>query len=437
MKVSGGRNANGNRGANGNCGTKGKTSAERAAHGGRRGAVQDCAAISLRLRSPRVVLLIDTSSIYGRELIEGIGRYAAEHGPWSIYHEDRGLFDPLPSFLDGWQGDGIMARSVRKADLKKLLATGLPVVELFADFALSPPQVCPNEERVATLAVEHFLDRGLRNLAFFASDWAWWIDTRREAFAEAIRQCGLRCHYQELKPPRKSRKRLDENELRCWLDSLPKPCGVFCAWDVCAIQVTNACRRCGIAVPSQIAVLGVDNDPVTCSVSFPPLSSIDLHAKRVGYEAAALLDRMMAGQPPPPKTLLVEPGRVITRASTDIMAVEDPDVAQAIRLIREHACRGLRVGEVAETVGLSRRAFEQRFQRVLQRTPKEELIRVQMDRARMLLGQSDLSVEQVSKRCGFTTFEYFVRAFRREMGFTPRRYRKTHRLADYQPPCQS
>jgi LacI family transcriptional regulator len=386
--------------------------------------------MSERLRSPQVMLLIDTSSVYGRELIEGIGRYAAEHGPWSIYHEDRGLFDPLPPLLKGWKGDGIMARSVRKADLKRLLATGLPVVELFADFALSPPQVCPDEEMIGKLAVDHFLDRGLRSLAFFASDWAWWIDTRRDAFTGAIRKCGLPCEYVELRAQRKSKKRIAESELIRWLDSLPKPCGVFCACDVYASQVTNACRRSGIAVPSQIAVLGVDNDPVICSVSFPPLSSIDLHSKAVGYEAAALLDRMMAGHLPPKRTVLVEPGQVVTRESTDIMAVEDADVAQAIRLIREHACRGLHVTEVAKAVGLSCRALQQRFQRILQRSPKEEVMRVQIERAKMLLSQTDMNVELVSKRCGFAAFEYFVRAFRRETGATPRRYRKTCRIAD-------
>jgi LacI family transcriptional regulator len=381
-------------------------------------------------------LLIDTSSVYGRELIEGIGRYAAEHGPWSIYHEDRGLSDPLPRWLKRWKGDGIMARSARKHDLERLLATGLPVVELFADFALSPPAVSPNEETIGRLALEHFLDRGLRSVAYFANEWAWWSDVRRGAFQRAVQRCGLTCHYTELIPPRKSKKRIAENQLADWLQSLPKPCGVFCAWDVCAVQVTNACRRSQLAVPSQVAVLGVDNDPVICSVSFPPLSSIDLHSKRVGYEAAALLDRMMAGQPRPREPILVEPGQIVTRESTDIVAVEDADVAQAIRLIREHACRGLRVTEVAEAVGLSRRALQQRFQAVLRRTPKAELLRVQIDRSKMLLVQTDLSVEQISRRSGFSTFEYYVRAFRRETGLTPRRWRSKHRLGDLRPAGQ-
>ena len=388
--------------------------------------------MSQRLRSPQVMLLIDTSSVYGRELIEGIGRYAAEHGPWSIYHEDRGLFDPLPADIGRWRGDGIVARSVRKADLKRLLATGLPVVELFADFALSPPQVSPSEDSIGRLAAEHFLERGLRNLAYFASDWAWWIDTRRQAFARAVERAAEPCRYFELQRARHDKRRLDERTLIRWLDGLPKPCGVFAACDLYAIQVTNACRSRGIAVPTQIAVLGVDNDPVVCSVSFPPLSSVDLNSRRVGYEAAALLDRMMAGAEPPRENILVEPSRVVTRESTDMMAVDDADVAQAVRLIREHACRGLRVNDVAEAVGLSRRALQQRFRRVLHRTPKEELMRVQIDRAKMLLIQTDRSVEQIARAAGFAAFEYFVRAFRREMGSTPRAYRTEHRVPGLQ-----
>jgi LacI family transcriptional regulator len=381
-----------------------------------------------KLRSPQVMLLIDTSSVYGRELIEGVGRYAAEHGPWSIYHEDRGLMDALPAGLKRWRGNGIIARSVRKGDLKKLLATGQPVVELFADFALSPPQVYPNEMTIGRLAAEHFFERGLRNIAFFANEWAWWIENRRNAFVEAAKS--LPCRFFELRPARNAKTRTGEKKIIAWLDSLPKPCGVFCAWDVCAIQITNACRLREIAVPSQIAVLGVDNDPVMCSVSFPPLSSIDLNSRRVGYEAAALLDRMMAGKTPPTKPIIVEPSGVIARESSDIMAVHDAEVAQAIRLIREHACRGLRVNDVANSLGLSRRALQQRFQRVLRRTPKEELTRVQIDRAKMLLVHTDMSVEQVARCAGFTAFEYFVRAFHRKTGATPRAFRKSNRTAE-------
>ena len=200
--------------------------------------------------------------------------------------------------------------------------------------------------------------------------------------------------------------------------------------DVYAIQVTNACRRCGIAVPTQIAVLGVDNDPVICSVSFPPLSSIDLHTKRIGYEAAALLDQMMAGQSPPQTTVRVEPRQVVIRESTDVLAVEDADVAQAIRFIREFACRGINVQRVCKELGVSRRVLERRFHSCLNRAPKEEILRVQIDRAKSLLAQTNLSVAAVGKRVGFAAPQYFATVFRQSVGATPRQYRHSRRIAE-------
>ena len=380
-------------------------------------------------RSPHVMLLIDTSSVYGRELIEGIGRYAAEHGPWSIYHEDRGLFDPLPAGIGRWPGDGIVTRSVRKSDLKRLLATGLPVVELFADFSLSPPQVSPSEDAIGRLAAEHFIERGLRNLAYFASDWAWWIDTRRQAFARAVRQSAMPCGYFELQPTRHAKRRLDEGTLIGWLESLPKPCGVFAACDVYAIQVTNACRSRGIAVPTQIAVLGADNDPVVCSVSFPPLSSVDLNSpsRRLrGSRAAGSHD-----------------GRPAAAAKADPRRAR-PGHHAGVDRHHGRGGRGRRAGHPADPRACvpgpacerscgDRRAFPPGLAAAVSGPccsgpPKAELVRVQIDRAKMLLVQTDLSVEQIAQSAGFAAFEYFVRAFRRETGLTPRVYRKERRV---------
>ena len=214
-----------------------------------------------------------------------------------------------------------------------------------------------------------------------------------------------------------------------WLRELPKPCGLLCATDSHAVQLARCCRACGIFVPEQLAVLGVDNDPVLCAVCFPRLSSIELGSERIGYEAAALLDRMMAGQPPPKKGICIEPQGVIARESTDILAIDDIEIAQAVRLIRQQACRHLRVTQITEVLGLSRRLFEQRFQQALHRNPKEEILRHQMERAKMLLSNTDLTITKVAKESGFTSLAYFSRAFRRQIGLTPRDYRKKHRLA--------
>jgi LacI family transcriptional regulator len=167
---------------------------------------------------------------------------------------------------------------------------------------------------------------------------------------------------------------------------------------------------------------------VICEVCFPRLSSVELGSSRIGYEAAALLDRMMAGESPPKEDVCVEPVEIVTRQSTDTLAIDDPEIAQAARLIREQACRRLTVARVASLLGLSRRVLEQRFQSALHRNPREEVIRVRMERARSLLSGTEMAMASVAKESGFTSLAYFSRAFRRQNGLTPREYRKRHRL---------
>ena len=232
-------------------------------------------------------------------------------------------------------------------------------------------------------------------------------------------------------PPRgndKDRPQATEHEAIAWLRRLSKPCGVFCALDLYAARLTNACRNCKIAVPEQVAVLGVDNDTVMCSVSCPPLSSIDLDSRHIGYEAAALLAQLIEGKAPPTLAVRLQPQGVVARQSTDILAIDDKDVAQAVGLIRQHACRGLRVGQLATILGLSRRVFEQRFQQVLRRTPKQAMLDVQMNRAKLLLRETDLITTAVARKAGFASVEYFSRAFHREVGMTPREYRQKNRF---------
>jgi LacI family transcriptional regulator len=376
-----------------------------------------------------VVLLIETSRAYGRGLVEGVGRYVEEHGPWSIYFEERSLLDPLPRWLKDWQGDGLITRTTRKTDLEMLLAKRLPTVELFAEPDGRFSTVTPDRSAVANMAVEHFFDRGFRNFAFFCTDDLWWMQLRQNDFERELLRREYECRLfpaRERRPAKNDQEAM--REIADWLDALPKPCGVFCASDLYAARLLAACRRKGIAVPEEIAVLGVDNDSVMCSVSFPPLSSIELGSRRIGYEAAALLDRLMASKKAKQEIVCVQPEAIIGRQSTDTLAIENGDVAQAICFIREHACAGLDVGQVVEASGLSRRTLEQRFQQTLCRTPKQEILRIQMDRAKKLLAETDMSVEMVCHRSGFGSFKYFARVFRRMTDVAPREYRRRQRI---------
>jgi LacI family transcriptional regulator len=190
----------------------------------------------------------------------------------------------------------------------------------------------------------------------------------------------------------------------------------------------NICKEMNVAVPEEIAILGRGNDPVICDTVRPTLSSIDLDARRIGFEAAGLLDHMMAGKRAD-DFIYIPPKRVVVRQSTDLVAIEDPDVAQAVRIIRESACSDIDVARIAENVGVSRRVLESRFDRYLGRSPKTEIMRVRIETAKMLLAQTDKSSESIARKCGFGSLEYFTRVFHDKVGMKPQAYRKMSRIS--------
>ena len=187
----------------------------------------------------------------------------------------------------------------------------------------------------------------------------------------------------------------------------------------------DACRRVNVLVPEEVAVIGVDNDEILCNLSSPRLTSVDINTVQVGFEASALLDRLMAGVRPPAQPLLLSPLGVVTRESTDILATDDRELAAAIRFIREHACGGLRVKELERKTGLSRRSLERRMEKLLGRSPKEEITRVQIERAKRLLTETDLSVAAIAEKCGYSQPKYFSQVFHAKVGTSPGAYRKS------------
>jgi LacI family transcriptional regulator len=209
---------------------------------------------------------------------------------------------------------------------------------------------------------------------------------------------------------------------------LPRPIGIATPGDLHAVCLLDLCRELKIAVPEEMAILGCGNDPVICETVHPTLSSLDLDPRRMGYEAARLLDRKMAGKSSP-DIHYVSPSHIAVRQSTDHMAIHDTDLIQAMQYIRDTSCKGINVSHVAEQVGVSRRGLERRFHRILGTTPKEEILRTRLECAKDLLAQSDISVEKIARRCGFASLAYFSRAFRRELGITANAYRKMRRLS--------
>jgi len=378
-------------------------------------------------KRPAVALLIETSNAYARGLLEGVMAWVREHRPWSIYLPEQGRGDPPPEWLARWRGDGLIARIETPQIARAVMRKRLPVVDVSAGrHVRSVPWVETDDEAIARAAAEHLLDRGFRRLAFCGDARFNWSKHRRRHFEAVAREKGVPVQAFEspLRDGRPIPLSREHDRLVAWVRRLEKPVGVMAAYDIKAQQLLDACRDAGVAVPEEVAVVGVDNDELLCRLATPPLSSVTPNARRTGYEAAGLLDRLMRGERVPPEAHLIPPMGIQTRQSTDILAVEDREVAAAMRFIREHACDGIRVEEVLKAVPLSRRILERRFRKVTGRTPHEEILRLRLDRVKQLLGETDLSLERIAHLAGFAHPEYMNVAFKREVGRTPGDYRR-------------
>ena len=377
-------------------------------------------------RPPKVALLIETSNAYARGLLAGIGDYVLGHGPWSVYLGEQGRGDRPPDWLAKWDGDGIIARVENRRIARALAAVRLPVVDLSAARLLPrAPVVTTDNAAIARLAVQHFTERGFRHFAYCGDARFAWSVARGEAFSLFIRGSGGACAVYASERTRAGSD-AETDRIARWLRALPKPVAVFACYDARGQRVLDACRRAGLAVPEEVAVLGVDNDALLCALTPPPLSSIVPNTQRTGWEAAALLAVLMKGGKVAPGPHLIPPLGVATRQSTDVLAVDDPPLARALRYIREHACEGIGVGDVLRHSPMARRAFEGRLRALLGRSPHEEIQRVQMNRVKELLGGTALPLAQIAERAGFRHTEYLSVVFKRECGTTPSAFRKEH-----------
>jgi LacI family transcriptional regulator len=335
--------------------------------------------------------------------------------------------DKPPAWLAGWEGDGIIARIENPAIARALHKMRLPIVDVSAARLVpSLPWFETDDAAIAQTAFEHLRERGFRNFAYCGDRRFNWSNWRQEHFERAVRAEGCPCFSYE--PAGRPPAHGDEMaEIARWVRKLPKPVGVMACYDLRGVQVLDACRRLDAPVPDEVAVVAVDNDELLCELAHPPLSSVIPNTRRTGYEAAALLDRLMSGGKSRGETHLIPPLGVATRLSTDVLAIEDPHVSRAVRFIREHACDGINVQDVLRAVPQSRRLLEGRFRKLLGRTPHEEILRVQVQRVKQLLTETDLTLDAIAERTGFSHTEYLSVVFRREVGTPPGRFREQNR----------
>jgi LacI family transcriptional regulator len=376
-----------------------------------------------------VLLFVETSREFGRGLLHGIARYSRLHGPWRVYRWPGALDSSLPEWKH-LKIDGAIVRDVRVVE--GLAQSGIPVVfaqhnkESYAPF----PAIITESEAIGRMAAEHFLDRGFQHFAYCGMGDFTWSQGRARYFAQRLAQAGFEADVYH--PPAVTGNRTHVNErneqglIADWLQSLPKPVALMCCNDDRALQVVEACKQVGYEVPNQVAVLGVDNDVLVCDLADPPISSIALNTECAGYEAARLLARLMEGEPMTGQVIPVRPTHIVTRMSTDVLTVSDPDVASALQFIRRNPNRLIQVNDVVEATNVSRRVLEKRFKAILRRSVHQEIRRVRVNNIVQLLIGTDMNITEIAAHAGFDGVEHIARYFRKETGMSLRDYRKRH-----------
>lgn len=375
---------------------------------------------------PSVALLIETTRSFGRNVLRGIGDYARIYGPWLFHMPAEMPVRAVPD-EDEWTGSGIIAQPHQNLQfLKQLQDAGVPVVSLSGPpGAGGLPAVRPNQDAVAELAMRHFRERGFSNFAYCGSPSEVKWPPTGELFKKLAERDGFGCVIYEHGYAQAART-LRLADMAKWLRSLPRPVALLAGNDLRAREILDACHLAKLHVPEEVAVLGVNDDELICEMANPPLSSVIHNGRRIGYEAAAMLHRLMSGK----KVLadvVVDPLGVKSRQSTDLLAIDDPEVAAAVRFIRENACSGIRVDDVLDQVPLSRRSLEKRFRQSLGRLPHAEIRRVQIERVKELLVSSDYKLERIAEITGFSTAQYLAGLFHRMVKMTPGAWRAAGR----------
>jgi len=374
----------------------------------------------------RIILLLETSRAFGRQLIIGIARYSRLNGPWSFYKEPIDLKSSVPH-LTTWKPDGIIMRD--SLITKELLKLRIPTILAIhnSSYPKNLPVIKTDSSSIAKLASEHLIEKGLKNFAFCGFNNYDWSKERRFYFNRFISEAGYKTHNYIL--PKRIKKNDWENEqqhVSNWIKTLPKPVGIFACNDDRGQHILEVCKLIDLKVPEDVAVVGVDNDPMICEIGDPPLTSIALNVESAGYEAAKLLDGLIEKKKITKRQILVSPSHIVQRQSSDILATDNAEVALAIRYIRNNAKNKILVKDVVKTTGISRRALERRFRKTIHRSIYDEIKLVRIEWISKLLIESDLSISKITSLFNFTDVEHISRYFKKEKGIGLREFRKLH-----------
>jgi LacI family transcriptional regulator len=371
---------------------------------------------------PRVLILLDIGAAWSRGILRGFIA-AAHERCWTVlhYHPPADLNWLAREFAP----DAVVIGPELAGESLAPLAPASILSVTLDRSAEGIASLCPDEDAVAALALGHLLATGLRQVSTFRFDESPFGIQRERAFIERAHAAGVKvASGWGNDQARLTGMREDPAAIMAWLSDLPKPCGVFTGSDAWGRVVARYSRVAGLRIPEDLSLVGADNDTLECELIAPPLSSVIIPWQELGRRAAKLVQCALSGRSIAGQRVLIEPLAVMARRSSDVLAIEDPLVAKAVRWIREHADRRLTVPAVAHAVGGGRQRLERRFRRALDRTVLEEIRRAHVEAARGLLESTHAKMTEVAKRSGFTNAALLSTAFQRELGMPPGLYRR-------------
>lgn len=377
---------------------------------------------------PQVLLIFQTRFEECTAMLKGIAHFERNHQLWVAFLDDEARAESDPAWLRSKKWDGVISRHTTPGLVKACAERGLPLVDVNDCPPFSGvPKIRPDNVGIGHLGAEHFIERGHQHLGFAGFGNCLWSCERRDGFVEALRLAGRKCHVFDVNYPGEYTPQWEAEQVAAlgdWLKQLPKPAGVMACFDLRAQQIITAAHANGILVPEEVAVLGANNEPIRCELAYPPLSSVSPNAFQSGYKAAETLALLMSKRPPTSFDQRVEPLGVATRPSTDVLAIDDRSVATALHFIRQKACVGVTVDEVAKNSHASRSQLEKKFRRYLGRSPQAEIRRVQVAKIKQLLVDTDYPLKRIAEMAGFEHVEYMSVVFKRLTGDSPGGFRR-------------
>jgi LacI family transcriptional regulator len=379
----------------------------------------------------RIGLLFATDQLsYDRKVIEGVLAYQQQNRCQVFTLLGAMLNDKLGYLKRQIRLDGIIAEIWNPMMLRTLQHIGIPVVDISGTWdPPSVPSVHVDNRAVGRMVAQHFLDKGLRQLAFFGNPGAMHSRERQDGFVEQARQAGAAVAVIDLMRHYEAKgEQEDIWAVARWLKRLPKPAGLMCWYDYDAPWLEGVCERAKAAVPEDVAIVGVDNDDLACASCRRKLSSVETNGNLVGYQAMCLMRQLVRGKPAPRQHVLVQPGNLIGRESSDIQAISNVVLARAIRFMQDNVDRPINVESVLREIPLSRRIFETQLRAACGHSPYQYITRLRVERAKKFLAETDMDMPSIARSCGISNSKLFSVIFKRIAGVSPRQYQRQIRL---------